>query len=317
MIWVYWRRERGGRPTVRFSDVSMLKAAQKTLIVKLRHSIIILRLIAIGLLIIALARPRKGNTQEEVSTEGVDIIVVLDVSTSMKALDFQPKNRLHVAKETTKEFITQRKHDRIGLAVFAGRSYTKCPLTLDYDILNQFIDEIDFGNIEDGTAIGTAIATSANRLRKSKAKSKILVLLTDGDNNKGEIAPLTAANAAAELGIKIYTIAIGKEGEVPYPMEYVNPWTGERSTQVRAIESTINEQSLIDIANTTGGSFFRAHNTGELKKIYKEIDSLEKTEIKTTSYTTYSEHFFNWLLAGAVVLLLEIILAHTRFRRIP
>jgi Ca-activated chloride channel family protein len=317
MVWVYVVRERRGRPALRFSDLSLVRAPRVSMRVTLRHLTFVLRLVGIGLLVVALARPRKGQTQEEVSTEGVDIMLVLDVSTSMKALDFKPKNRLFVSKETIKEFITKRKHDRMGLVVFSARSYTKCPLTLDYGILTRFIDDIDFGMIEDGTAIGTAVATAANRLLGSNAKSKVIILCTDGANNRGDIAPLAAARAAAELGIKLYAIGVGHEGEVQYPFEVRNPWTGQVQTRVEMIKSDLDEQTLVGMAGVTKGQYFRAQSTDELKEIYGLIDQLEKTEIKTTSYTTYDERFFPWLIAGAVLILLELLLAHTVFRRIP
>ncbi len=317
MLWVYLRRERHGRTALRFSDLSVPRSLGKTLVVRLRHIPFGFRILGTGLLIVALARPQKGSTEEEVTTHGVDIMLVLDISTSMKALDFKPQNRLHVAKETIKEFVSKRQHDRIGLVVFAGRSYTKCPLTLDYGIMAQFIDELEFGQIEDGTAIGTAIATAANRIKESSAKSKVIILLTDGENNKGEITPEVAANAAGELGIKIYTIGVGKNGRVPYPFERRDMWTGKVQTDIEMIESQVDEGSLKEIADATNGAYFRAHNTQELQEIYDHINTLEKTEIKTKSYTTYSERFFPWLLAGFVFLMLELILVNTRFRRIP
>lgn len=317
MVWIYILRERKSRPAVRFSDVSMITGLQSTLVVKLIHIPFILRIIGIGLLVVALSRPQKGHTQQEVTTHGVDIMLVVDISTSMRALDFKPNNRLYVAKETIKKFIQKRLHDRIGLVVFAGRSYTKCPLTLDYTILTQFLDDLKTGEIEDGTAIGTAVATAANRLKVSAAKSRIIILLTDGANNRGEIAPVIAAKAAGELGLKIYTIGVGREGKIPYPFEYVNPWTGKKQIKIEMVKSDLDEQTLVDIAAATNGSFYRAHNAEKLEEIYSTIDQLEKTEIKTMSYTTYSEHFFPWLIGGLIILMLELILKHTRFRRIP
>ena len=317
MVWVYLHREKQARPALRFSDLSAVRQAKGSARATARHLLLVLRLVGFGLLVVALARPREGSTHEEVSTEGVDIMLVLDVSTSMKALDFKPRNRLHVAKETLKEFVTKREHDRIGLVVFAARSYTKCPLTLDYDIVLEFIDDVAFGRLEDGTAIGTAIATAANRLRSSPATSRVMILLTDGANNRGDVAPLTAANAAAELGMKIYTVGVGREGQIPYPFEYRDRWTGKRRRQVQMIESDLDEQTLVDIAQASGGQYFRAHNAERLREIYDHIDTLEKTEIKTMSYTNYTERFFPWLLSGALVLLVELLLTHTLFRRIP
>lgn len=317
MIWVYIRRERRLRPSVRFSDLSVIRALPRSPLLVARHCLLILRVVGLGLLVVALARPQKGHTEEEVTTEGVDIVLVQDISTSMKGLDFKPQNRLHVAKETAKTFIAKRRNDRIGLVVFAGRSYTKCPLTLDYNILTRFLDDIRFGDAEDGTAIGTAIATAATRIKDSPAKSKVMILLTDGANNRGDISPTAAAEAAGELGIRIYAIGVGKEGQVPYPVEYRNPWTGQVETRVQMIESDLDEETLREIADGTGGKFFRAKDPKALAEIYDTIDKLEKTEIKTKSYTNYSDRFFPWLLWGFGLLMLELLLAHTRFRRIP
>jgi Ca-activated chloride channel family protein len=284
----------------------------------LRHAGIVLRCLGIGLLAVALARPQQGTSEEEVTSEGVDIMLVLDVSYSMKALDFQPKNRLFVAKETIKEFIKKRRNDRIGLIIFAKRSYTKCPLTLDYNILSQFLDGVTFETFSDQTAIGTALATAGVRIKDSHAKSKVVILLTDGGNNAGDIAPLAAANAMGQLGIKVYTIGVGKEGEVPYPVEMIDRFTGKVvGTQVQMMKSDLDEQLLADIAQATGGKFFRAQNTEKLKEIYDTIDKMEKTQIKTKLYTSYADKFFPWLLLGAGILLLENILSHTLLRRIP
>jgi Ca-activated chloride channel family protein len=284
----------------------------------LRHLPMVLRLIGIGLLAVALARPQKGTSEEEVTTEGVDIMLVLDVSYSMKALDFQPKNRLFVAKETIKEFIKKRRSDRLGLVVFAKRSYTKCPLTLDYNILAQFLDGVTFEEFSDRTAIGVALATAGNRIKDSHAKSKVIILLTDGGNNSGEIAPLAAANALGQLGIKTYTIGVGKEGEVPYPMDMVDRFTGKvLGTQVQMVKSDLDEQLLADIAHATGGKFFRAQNTEKLKEIYDTIDKMEKMQMKTKLYMSYADYFFPWVIAGVVILLFETIVSHTWLRRIP
>jgi Ca-activated chloride channel homolog len=316
MVWVYIRRERK-RPAVRFSDLSILQKIPASGLIHLRHAPFVLRCIGVGLLVVALARPQQGTSEEEVTTEGIDIMIALDVSVSMKALDFQPKNRLFVAKETSKDFIKKRRNDRIGLVIFAKRCYTKCPLTLDYGVFEQFLDRTDFEEFSDATAIGTAIATAANRIKDSPAKSKVIILITDGANNFGEIAPLAAAKAAGELGIKIYTIGVGKEGEVPYPAEGVNPFTGQKVVQVQMIKSDLDEQLLTDMAAATGGRFFRAHNAEKLREIYNTIDKLEKTQIKTKLYTSYSDRFFGWLIAGCILLFLESVLTHTWFRRIP
>jgi Ca-activated chloride channel family protein len=318
MVWLYLLRERKGRASIRFSDLSIIKKFPTPFIVRARHALFVLRLAGIGLLVIALARPQKGSSGQEVTTDGVDIMLVLDASTSMKALDFTPRNRLFVAKTRIAEFIKMRQNDRIGLVVYAGRSYTKCPLTLDYSVLLQLLDDIKFGEIEDGTAIGTAIATAATRIKDSPAKSKVMILLTDGANNKGEISPVAAAQAAGALGMKIYTIGVGREGEVPYPVDYIDRRTGRVvETRVQMIPSDLDEQTLADIAGATGGQFFRANNAEKLKEIYEKIDALEKTEIKTRSYTSWSEKFYPWVWAGFIALMLELGLAYTRFLRIP
>ena len=317
LIWVYVRREKK-RPAIRFSDLSIIKKLPKSPMTYLRHAGIALRCLGVGLLIIALARPQKGTSEEEVTSEGVDIMLVLDVSYSMRSLDFQPKNRIFVAKETLKDFIKKRHNDRIGLMIFAKRCYTKCPLTLDYNILTQFLESVDFEDFGDATAIGTALATAGNRIKYSPAKSKIIILLTDGGNNFGDIAPLAAASALGQLGIKVYTIGVGKDGEVPYPMEIMDRSTGKIvGTQIQMVKSDLDEQLLADIAQATGGQFFRAQNAEKLKEIYDKIDKMEKTEIKTKIYSSYSDKFFPWLIAGALVLILENVLAHSWLRRLP
>jgi Ca-activated chloride channel homolog len=317
VIWMYIMRERRSHPAVRFPDLSPLRKMPPSPILRMRHIPLVLRLLASGALIIALARPQKGRTDEEVTTEGIDIMLVLDVSESMQALDFKPDNRLAVAKQTIKEFIGKRNHDRIGLVVFAARAFTKCPLTLDYNVLYQFIDQISFTEFSNATAVGTAIATAVNRIKDSPAKSKVIILATDGANNTGEIPPLVAAKAAHELGVKIYTIGVGREGQVPVPVQMVNPFTGEKVQQVQMIQSDLDEKSLTDIAQATGGRYFRARSTERLKEIYDQIDKMEKTTIKTKSYTSYAERFYPWLWLGFLLLMAEVVLSNSRLRRIP
>jgi len=317
MIIVYVRREGRFRPAIRFPDLSGVRNIPPSLFVRARHLLPVLRLLGFGLLVVALARPQKGHTDEEVSTEGVDIMLVLDISESMRALDFKPDNRLAVAKQTMQEFIHKRSSDRIGLVVFGARSFTKCPLTLDYNVLDQFIGEITFTDFSVQTAIGTALATAANRLKDSPAKSRVIILLTDGSNNAGEIPPLTAAKAAARLGMKIYTIGIGKKGRVPVPVMVQNPFTGKTKRQVQMMDSDLDEETLRKIADISGGTFFRAQSAEKLSEIYGEIDNMEKTEIKTKIYTSFEEKFYPWLWAGFILLIAELFLKNTRFRRIP
>jgi Ca-activated chloride channel family protein len=317
MIIVYIRREGRFRPAIRFSDLTAVKNVPPSLFVRTRHLLLVLRLLGLGLLVVAMARPQKGHTDEEVSTEGVDIMLVLDISESMRALDFKPDNRLTVAKRTMQEFIHKRSSDRIGLVVFGARSFTKCPLTLDYNVLDQFIGDITFTDFSFQTAIGTALATAANRLKESHAKSKVIILLTDGSNNAGEIPPLTAAKAATELGMKIHTIGIGRKGKVPVPVTVQNPFTGKMKQQVQMMDSDLDEETLLKIADISGGHFFRAQSAEKLSEIYGEIDKMEKTEIKTKIYTSFEEKFYPWLWAGFILLLMELLLQNTRFRRIP
>jgi len=308
----YWLRARKNHPALKLSTGSLLKQMPIGLRARLRYLPQLLRIAGICLLVVALARPQRPLHRQEVTTEGLDILLVQDISESMRALDFQPNNRLFVAKQTMSDFIEKRRHDRLGLVVFGQRAYTKCPLTLDYRILQDFVDRIDFESISQQTAIGLAIATAAKRLAESQAKDKVMILLTDGSNNAGDIPPLTAASAASELGIKIYTIGIGKKGLVPYPA--VNMF-GQTVTQNR--ESDLDEETLVSIAKTTDGRYYRATDAKQLESIYNEIDKLEKTEIKTLEFTNYEELFYSWLFAGAALILLDMLLAATVLRRFP
>ena len=271
----------------------------------------ILRITVFVLLVIVIARPRSAFKEQEVHTEGIDIILALDISSSMLAEDFHPKNRIVAAKEVAKEFIDGRTSDRIGLVVFAGESYTQCPLTLDYELLKEFMDRVDVGAIEDGTAIGMAVANSLNRLRESAAKSKVIILLTDGQNNRGEIDPLTAAQAATPLQVKIYTIGVGSEGTAPYPVQ--TPY-GIRYQQM---EVKIDEELLQEVADITGGKYFRALDENKLRDIYGIIDEMETTEIEVKEYRSYAELFLPYALAALLLLVLEIVLINTRLRKAP
>ena len=317
MIWLYIRRERKHKATLAFSDLSIIKKLPASPYRRLRHALIVMRVAGFCFLVVALARPQKQNTEVEVTTEGVDIMLILDVSESMKALDFKPDDRLAVAKREIKNFVAKREHDRIGLVIFAARAFTRCPLTTDYGVLLQMIDGAGYTDFSNQTAIGTAIATAANRLKDSPAKSKVMILLTDGANNAGDIPPQAAAKAAGELGLKIYAIGVGKEGQVPFPVEVTDPRTGRSSQRIQMMPSDINEKELSDVAALTGGAFFRAQNAESLKKIYEEIDQMEKTEIKSISHVSYSEYFYKWLWIGFIILAAEMLLQNTIFRRIP
>ena len=313
MIYWYLRKNihRGG--TLRFSNLGVIKSVNKSPSRKYRHILFVLRVIAVGLLIVAFARPQSGSTEEEIITEGIDIVLAMDISSSMKAEDLaRGRNRLDVAKEVAKEFIGGRNNDRIGMVVFSGKSFTQCPLTLDYGILLNFLDQIYIGMVEDGTAIGMAIANCVNRLRDSKAKSKVVILLTDGRNNRGELDPITAANVAETMGVRIYTIGAGKRGKAPYPID--DPFLGRR---YQYVQIDIDEDVLKKSASSTDGQYFKARHKVSLERIYQEIGEMEKTKIEVKEFTRYTELFVNFLFAAIGVLLLEIILANTRFRKIP
>jgi Ca-activated chloride channel homolog len=267
---------------------------------------------AMVLVVLALARPQLGSSEEDILTEGVDIMIALDCSGSMAAEDFHPRNRISVAKQEVRDFILGRRSDRIGLVIFAARSFTKCPLTVDYDVLLKQADDVQLGTLQDGTAIGNGLATAINRLRASRAKSRVIILLTDGVNNSGEIDPLTAAEIGKSLGLRIYTIGVGKGGVAPVPVD--DPVYGRRYVEV---EVQIDEKLLKNIAQMTGGQYYRAVDRDSLAAIFKTIDSLEKSKISTKSYTHYREVFGWFLWPGLGLVLLESLLSRTRFRKLP
>lgn len=275
-----------------------------------------LRLLALALLVVALARPQQGLGTAEVETSGIDIVLAIDVSGSMRALDFeldgQRADRLEVVKSVVRRFVDARRDDRIGIVGFAGRPYLVSPLTLDHDWLAQNLERVRIGLIEDGTAVGSAIAASVNRLREQKAKSKVVILLTDGVSNAGKVEPLTAAEAARALGIKVYTIAAGTQGEAPMP---VTDRFGNERVVMAAVE--VDEKTLRAVAERTGGAFFRATDTRTLEDIYAQIDRLERTAETVKRYEEYRE-LYRWpLLLGMLVLALELLLAETRLRSLP
>lgn len=312
MLWYHYWRKRFTSASLRYSDVRIVKRAARSGRQRFRFVLSVLRVLVVALLMVAFARPRAGTQTTDVSSEGIDIMMLLDVSSSMLAEDFKPNNRLYVAKEELKKFVSKRTSDRIGLVVFARHAYTQCPLTLDYGVLLNFVDQVDVGVVDDGTAIGMAIATAANRLRESTAKSKIMVLLTDGDNNAGEIDPLTAANIAAAYDIKIYTIAAGVPGNAMYPVQ--DPIFGKRYIYQ---PTHVDEEGLQEIAKRTNGKYFRARSGEELDEIYNTIDKLEKTEVKVAAHVQYRELFQYFVFAALGLLALEIVLANTYFRKLP
>jgi Ca-activated chloride channel family protein len=313
MIFWYLQRRVKASGTLRFSNLGVIKGVSRTPSQRFRHILFLLRVVVISLIIIGFARPQSSAKEEKIITEGIDIILAMDISSSMLAEDLeQHKNRLDVTKEVASQFIRERTNDRIGMVVFSGKSFTQCPLTLDYGILLNFLKEIHIGMIEDGTAIGMAIANCVNRLRMSKAKSKVVILLTDGRNNRGEIDPITAAQIAKALNVRIYTIGAGKRGEAMYPID--DPFLGRRYVPMQV---DIDDEMLTRIANITGGKYYRATDKTSLENIYREIGQLEKTKIEVKEFTRYTELFVNFLALALAVLLVEIVLANTRFRKIP
>lgn len=306
-----WRRFKNQRPTFTFSDTSKLidlPGNWRSYGVWLGP---ILRWMAFALIILAIARPQLKNTTVERNAEGIDIVLALDISTSMKAEDLKP-NRFEAARSVAVDFIDRRFSDRIGLVVFARKSFTVVPPTLDYRLLKQLLNDVQMGIIEDGTAIGMGLATAVNRLKESEAKSRVIILLTDGQNNSGEIDPVTAADLAVTYGIKIYTIGAGTRGTAPYPVQ--DPIFGKRYQNVKV---DIDEEMLTQIASMSDGAYFRATDTDRLKEIYNEIDELEKTEIEELIFTDF-EDLYPWFLVPAFVLLLfSIVSEKVLFRTEP
>ncbi|MDO5523115.1 MAG: VWA domain-containing protein [Bacteroidia bacterium] len=276
----------------------------------LRHLPFALRMIALALLIVVLARPQATDSWEETETQGIDIMLALDVSGSMLAQDLQP-NRLEAVKKVAAEFITDRGNDNIGLVVFAGESFTQCPMTTDHNVLLNLLSGIDFGIIEDGTAIGLGLANAVNRLKDSESKSKVIILLTDGSNNRGQIAPLTAADLARSYGIRVYTIGAGTKGTAPTPVQ--TPF----GMRLQNMPVDIDENTLTEIASLTGGQYFRAVDNESLSNIYNEIDELEKYLISVQNVTRKQELFMPFALFALGLILLELILRRTWLRNIP
>lgn len=304
-------------PVVRFSDFNDGFAAgvqkmRKAFSVKALPVLKVLRFIVLALLIVTLARPQLSQSREHQLAKGIDILLVLDISESMRAEDFEGSNRIQTAKLVIKDFLAHRENDRIGLVVFAGESFTLCPLTLDYPVLVELLSDVKLGQLEDGTAIGDALATATHRLRVSQSKTKVVILLTDGENNAGSITPETAASVAKSFGIKVYTIGMGKEGGARIP--YADTTFGKR---YREVLTYLDEGTLKQIANATGGIYFRATDTQSLKRIYAEIDRFEKTEFKTVNTVAHKELATYFLIFAVLLLGIEILLSNTVLRKIP
>ena len=311
MIGYYvWRTLRGGA-AIQISSIDGVLRAPRTLRWYLRHLPFALRAAAFVLLVVALARPQDVERLEHADSEGIDIMLAIDVSGSMLARDFKP-DRITAAKEVAGSFIADRYGDRIGLVAFAGEAYTQSPLTTDQGTLQTLLSRIRSGLIEDGTAIGNGLATAINRLRESEAKSKVIILLTDGVNNRGEIAPMTAAEIARMQGIRVYTIGVGTEGTAPYP---AIDMFGQMTFVQQQVE--IDEKTLTAIAESTGGRYFRATDKEKLRAIYDEINTLEKSKIELSEHVSYHELFLPWLLGALALLALEFLLATLVLKRIP
>ena len=275
-----------------------------------RHIPFVLRLLAMSAIIIALARPQTKYSLQQTEGEGIDIVLCIDVSGSMTAQDFQP-NRLEAAKSVAADFVNRRGADRIGVVIFAGESFTQCPITTDHAVLLTAIENIHNGLLEDGTAIGSGLGTSVDRLRTSKSKSKVIILLTDGENNGGLIDPKTAKEIAKAFAVKVYTIGVGTDG---YAQQPVNTPLG---VQMQSQKVTIDEKLLREIANETGGKYFRARDNDGLSRIYSEIDKLEKSKVEISSITRYTEKFFPFVMAALALLLIEVLLRFTVFKKFP
>lgn len=296
--------------TMTISSLKPFEGGRRGLRVYLRYSLPILRVLTVGFLIIALARPQNTNSWQKDSIEGIDIMLAMDVSGSMQAMDFKP-NRLEAAKDVAISFINNRPNDNIGMVTFAGESFTQCPLTTDHTVLLNMVQDLQMGVLDDGTAIGMGLATAVNRLKDSKAKSRVVILLTDGSNNMGDITPRMAADIARTFGIRVYTVGVGTRGEAPFPIQT------EFGIRIQNVPVDIDEPTLEGIAEVSGGKYFRAVDNKTLNEIYKEIDKLEKTRLMTKSFKAYEEKYFVYALIAFFLLLTEFLLRNTLLRSNP
>lgn len=309
IVWYVMRLSKA-QASFKLASTQAFKGMKSGFRVYMRHLPFVLRLMAIALVIIVIARPQAIDSWEETESQGIDIVMALDVSGSMLSQDLQP-NRLEAAKKVAAEFITDRQNDNIGLVIFAGESFTQCPLTTDHTVLLNLLNKIDFGLIEDGTAIGLGLANAVNRLKDSESNSRVTILLTDGTNNRGQIAPLTAADLARSYGIRVYTVGVGTKGMAPTPVQ--TPY----GMRMQNMPVDIDEKTLTEIAAMTGGQYFRAEDTEGLRRVYEEIDEMEKYLISVQNVTRRQE-LFMWFAFGALALILtELILRRTWLRNIP
>ncbi|WP_321331524.1 VWA domain-containing protein [uncultured Bacteroides sp.] len=309
IIWYILKRKKN-EATLQISDANVYAHTRKSYKIYLLHTPFFLRIIALVLIILVLARPQTTNSWQSSEMDGIDIMLAIDISTSMLSEDLKP-NRLEAAKDVAAEFINGRPNDNIGITLFAGESFTQCPLTVDHAVLLNLFQGIKCGIIEDGTAVGMGIANAVSRLKDSKAKSKVIILLTDGTNNKGDISPLTAAEIAKSFGIRIYTIGIGTNGMAPYPVSVGG------AVQYINIPVEIDEKTLAQIAGTTEGNYFRATSNTKLKEVYNEIDKLEKTKLNVKEYSKRKEEYQWFALAALICILTEVLLRNSILKKIP
>lgn len=306
----YVLKQRKASPTLQISGFRNFRNIGQSYKYYLRHLGFVFRCLALAFVILVLARPQSSNSVRNVTTEGIDIVISMDLSGSMLAQDLKP-NRKQAAIDVATEFIAGRENDKVGLVVFSGESFTQCPLTTDHAVLINLFKDIDNIQLEDGTAIGMGLATAVSRIKNSEAKSKVIILLTDGENNAGEIAPESAAELAKTFGIRVYTIGVGTVGQAPYPVQT------NFGTQVRMMDVNIDENLLRQISALTDGQYFRATDNESLKQIYEEIDKLEKTKIDVKEYSKKTEEYLIFALLGFIFLALEVILRYTILRTIP
>ncbi len=309
IIW-YILKWKNSQATLQVSDASIYANAPKSYKNYLLHLPFILRILALTFLIIVLARPQSTDRWQNSEIEGIDIMMAVDVSTSMLAEDLKP-NRLEAAKDVAASFINGRPNDNIGITLFAGESFTQCPLTVDHSVLLNLINNVATGSIQDGTAVGMGIANAVTRLKDSKAKSKVIILLTDGTNNMGDISPLTAAEIAKSFGIRVYTIGVGTNGTAPYPYPVGN------TIQYINVPVEIDENTLTQIAKTTDGNYFRATSNSKLKEVYEQIDKLERTKLNVKEYSTRHEEYRWFAIIALLCLLLEVLLRNTVLKKLP
>ncbi|QDK38574.1 VWA domain-containing protein [Bdellovibrio sp. NC01] len=318
LVWTMWRKKKK-TPTLQFGSIEVLKSVTPSVRTRLMHLPLLMKALAIVFAIIALARPQEMNTKIKKNVEGIDIVICLDISDSMLIEDMKPLNRLEAAKETIKRFIEGRSSDRIGLVIFAGESFTLVPPTLDYQLILQRVAEITTAQqarIKDGTALGVALANAAGRLKDSQAKSRVVIFMTDGENNSGTIDPETGLEIAKGYGIKIYSIGIGKDGPTKIPI-YTRDIFGQKVKTYQPFDSTVNEDLLARMAKDTGGKYYRASKEDSLVGIFKDIDSLEKTKIDINKFTNYTEKFPPYLVMAIILYLAALILGRSWLRRVP